>query len=113
VKAMVVKVYVIEGTIDASSSEKKIGEAPVPGGHKWKLIELRPYTDASSGVKMWVKKGTDAYYELTAEALNTYKLPYPGDMELSEGDRIVLSASNSNASSQVVKLEIIVDESAR
>jgi hypothetical protein len=107
---MAIKSYVLSGTIDAGAAWKRIATLPTPAGVTRKLIEVRPYISATTGVQMKINLFTEVYMQLTAEVVNSIKYPYPADLLVKEGMEIVLEAMNPTASSATIVVELIVDE---
>jgi len=110
---MTVKTIVLRGTAKAVSSETQLDKRAVPAKTSWKLIELRPYCSATSGVTVYLNKGTFRLNELTAEDINTYKLPVPADCALDAGDELVLTAANSASSDATVIVTVVLDETTK
>lgn len=107
---MAIKVYVLEGTAVASSSETQIDEFTVPSGFRRTIQEIRVFTSQTTGVKVRLYKETDYLCEITSEVNDKYHLPYPIAEELGPGTRLRLTASNSGASDSDVKVEVVVEE---
>jgi hypothetical protein len=110
---MAIKSYVLSGTIEAGAAWKRIAELTTPSGVTRKLIEIRPYISATSGVQIKINLLTEVYMQLTAEVVNAIKYPYPADLVAPEGMQIVLEAMNPTASSATIVVELIVDETVR
>ena len=104
------KVYVLEGTAVANSSETQLDTITTPTGFKRTIQEIRVYSSQTTGVKVRLYKETDYLCEVTAEGNNLLKLPYPVTEEIGPGTQLRLTASNSGASDSDVKVEVIVDE---
>jgi len=104
------KSYVLEGTIAAGASWTRLSQLMTPGRTTRRLLEVRPFISATSGVRIRLSVGTDVIYELTAEEVNNLKFPYPADVEVREGFELVLEAMNPTASAATVIVEVIVDE---
>jgi hypothetical protein len=104
------KSYVLDGTIAAGASWTRLKTLMTPARTSRRLLEVRPYISATSGVRIRLGVGTDVIYELTAEEINNLKFPYPADVEIREGFELVLEAMNPTASAATVIVEVIVDE---
>jgi len=107
------KSYVLEGTISAGAAWTRLGTLMTPARTTRRLLEVRPFISATSGVRIRLSVGTDVIYELTAEEVNNLKFPYPADAEIPEGFELVLEAMNPTASAATVIVEVIVDETVR
>ncbi len=107
-----IKTVILNGTVSASSAETKIAEDYVPAKKKWRILELRFYTDASSDVDMYLYARTTQLYHAKAEILNLYKLPLPGNVDLDESTPVILNAANSDTSNHTVMVELVVDETS-
>jgi len=105
-----IKSYVLSGTIAAGASWTRITSLSSPTGVTRKLIEVRPYVSATSGVQFRINLGTEVYMQLTAEVINNIKYPYPADLVAKSGQEIVLEAMNSGTSAATIIVELIVEE---
>ena len=108
-----IKTYILEGTITASSSETKIDSKAIPSLTTWKILEIRPYIDATDKVKIYLSINTERFYEIDSAILNLFKLPLPANHEIGEGNTLYLTAENSDTSDHTVKVMLIVDETKR
>jgi hypothetical protein len=107
------KSYVLDGTIIAGAAWTRLKTLMTPARTTRRLLEVRPYISAPSGVRIRLNIGTDVIFELTAEEINNLKFPYPADVEIPEGFELVLEAMNPTASAATVIVEVIVDETVR
>ena len=108
-----IKSYVLSGTISAGAAWTQLAKLVTPTGVMRKVIEIRPYISATSGVQIRLNLMTEVYMQLTAEVVNSIKYPYPADMVVSAGQELVLEATNPTASAAIIIVEVIVDETVK
>ena len=110
---MVLKSYVLKGTIAAGAPWTQLDKLMTPSGVTRKVVEIRPYISATTDVAIRLNIRTDVIYELTAEVVNTIKYPYPADLVVPTGMEIILEAMNPTASPANIKAELIVEETVK
>ena len=107
---MAIKVYVLSGTISASTAETQLDELTTPTGFKRTIQEVRPYSSQGTDVEVRLYKETDLLSVFEAENIGQYHLPYPVAEELGAGTRLRLTAINNSASDSNIKVEVVVEE---
>ena len=110
---MVLKTYILQGEIPAGASWTRLDELTTPSGVTRKIVEIRPYATATSGVRLRLNLRTEVIYELSAEVINSIKYPYPSDLVVPAGMNVVLEAMNPTASAATVIVELVVEETAK
>ena len=110
---MVLKTYILSGTIAAGASWTRLEELTTPSGVTRKIVEIRPYVTATTDVKIRLNLRTEVIYELSAEVINSIKYPYPSDLVVPAGMNVVLEAMNPTASAASIIVELVVEETAR
>ena len=107
---MPLKSYILTGTAKAGSQWTQLDTLTTPSGKKRKFIEARIYCSQTADVKIRLNVETEVIHEFASEVINAVKYPYPMDLELSEGQRLILEAMNAGASDAEVIVEVICEE---
>jgi hypothetical protein len=108
---MVLKTYVLSGTVPAGASNMEIDKKVTIAGVTRTLQEVRLYCSLPDDTFIQLMLGTEPIYNFEAEINDVYKLPYPGNLLWPAGGELRLVCTNRNSTTaSVVKVEVIVEE---
>ena len=108
---MVLKVYNLKGTVTKGSVNTYIASLVTPAGVTRTMQEVRYYCSLPADVEAQLLLSTEVIYDLEGQVNDTYKLPYPANLTLREGDELRLVCTNRNTTTDAtIKVELIVEE---
>jgi hypothetical protein len=111
---MVLRTYVLMGTVAAGATSAEIDRMSVPTGIERTIQEVRYYCSLPADVRVQLLLVTDPIYTFEAQVNDYIKLPYPGNLKLVGGDELRLVCTNRNTTTAAtVKVELVVEETGK